>query len=321
MKSSHSESPGLSLVIPVYRNEESIGELLEVLSGFHARYGDRFEAILVVDGSPDDCWSLLRSGLRQRAIPSQVLLLSRNFGSFAAIRAGLGVARFEISAVMSADLQEPPELIHDLYLALATRKAELAVGVRSNREDGLLRNALSTLYWRLYRRWVMPSVPRGGVDVFACGAEVRVVLLALSEPNSSLIAQLFWVGFRRVEIPYERVKRAHGRSAWTLKRRFRYMLDSVFGFSDLPIMVLLWIGFIGVVASFIGGIVVLASWWSGGITVPGYTPVILGVLFIGSLLLMGQGIVGAYVWRTAENTKQRPLSIVASHEIIEQGSG
>jgi hypothetical protein len=98
------------------------------------------------------------------------------------------------------------------------------------------------------------------------------------------------------------------------------MLDSVFGFSDLPIMLLLWIGMVGVAASLIAAIIVLLFWFMGGISVAGYTPILLSILFVGSLLLTGQGIIGAYVWRAAENTKFRPLSIVASHEILGQGS-
>lgn len=136
----------------------------------------------------------------------------------------------------------------------------------------------------------------------------------MRESNSSLVAQLLWVGFRRAEIPYERQRRAKGKSAWTRSKRFRYMLDSVFSFSDFPIMALLWLGVAGVLFTSITSVTVLVSWWAGRITVPGYTPVILGVLFIGSLLIVGQGIVGAYVWRAAENTKMRPLSITALHE-------
>jgi glycosyltransferase involved in cell wall biosynthesis len=311
---------GLSLIVPVYKNEDDIHDLLCALEGFHSRHGAAFEAVLVVDGSPDQSWRLLRSGLDDLSIPSQLILLSRNFGAFSAIRAGLAVARFTITAVMSADLQEPPELIEDFYSLLSRKDAALAVGVRTTRDDPVVKRILSALYWRFYRRWVMPSLPRGGVDVFACTPPVRQVLLSLREPNSSLVAQLCWIGFNRIEIPYRRRKRARGKSAWTFRRRFRYMLDSVFGFSDLPIVLLLWIGMVGVAASLIAAIIVLLSWFMGGISVAGYTPILLSILFVGSLLLTGQGIVGAYVWRAAENTKLRPLSIVASHEVLGQGT-
>lgn len=305
--------PGLSLVVPVYKNEENIDDLLESLRVFATRY-QTFEAVLVVDGSPDRSWEMLRAGLKQRQIPAQLILLSRNFGAFAAIRRGMEVARYEVTAVMAADLQEPPELIDQFHAVISAGDADLAVGVRRARDDGWWRGLASNLYWRLYRRFVVPDVPRGGVDVFAMSNAVKEVVVSMRESNSSLVSQLLWVGFKRAEIPYERRRREKGRSAWTRRARFRYMLDSVFSFSDVPIMALLWMGLIGVLLTSVASVTVLVSWWAGRITVPGYTPLILGVLFIGSLLIIGQGIVGAYVWRAAENTKMRPLSVTALHE-------
>lgn len=309
-----SENPGLSIIVPVYRNAENIPDLLEVLEGFHSRYGDRFEAVLVVDGSPDQSWQILRSELAQRTMSAQLILLARNFGSFLAIRRGLESASHEVTAVMSADLQEPPELIDEFYRVLASDSADLAIGLRTDRKDGWLRGWLSNLYWWLFRRIVFAEVPRGGVDVFACNRVVRETLLSLQEHNTSLIGQLFWVGFRRLEVPYVRRARAKGRSSWSLRRRFRYMLDSFFAFSDLPLMILLWIGVLGVALSVVAAGVILVFWAVGRISVPGYTPTILSILFFGSVLIMGQGVVGAYVWRGSENAKTRPLSITAHEE-------
>lgn len=306
--------PGLTLIVPVYRNEENIEDLMEVLDNFHERYGADFEAVLVVDGSPDRSWQLLRSELSRRSMSAQLILLARNFGSFLAIRRGLEAASHEITAVMAADLQEPPELVDDFYAALSDGKADLAVGVRSGRSDGWIQQRLSSLYWGLFRRAVFPEVPKGGVDMFGCNSMVRSTLLQLQEPNTSLVGQLFWVGFRRVEIPYVRRPRQKGESGWSLRRRFRYMLDSFFAFSDLPIMVLLWMGALGLLFSLLGAVTVLAFWMMGRIDAPGYTATILVVLFIGSLLIAGQGIVGAYVWRASENSKRRPLSVTALEE-------
>lgn len=307
-------TPRLSLIIPVYRNEENIEDLMEVLDDFHHRYGADFEAVLVVDGSPDRSWQLLRSELSRRSMNAQLILLARNFGSFLAIRRGLEAASHEITAVMAADLQEPSELVDDFYAALAGGTADLAVGVRSGRSDGWVKQRLSSMYWGLFRRAVFPEVPKGGVDIFGCNSLVRNTLLQLREPNTSLVGQLFWVGFRRVEVPYVRRPRLKGKSGWSLRRRFRYMLDSFFAFSDLPIMALLWMGAIGLFFSLVGAVTVLAFWLMGRIDAPGYTATILVVLFIGSLLIAGQGIVGAYVWRASENSKRRPLSVTALEE-------
>ncbi len=306
--------PGLSLVIPIYQNEENIPGLLVVLEEFHNRYGDKFEAVLVVDGSPDQSWQLLRTNLTDRSIPAQLILLTRNFGSILAIRRGLEAAKYEITAVMAADLQEPPELIDQFYDALQRDEADLTIGVRESRDDPWFTQLFSNMYWGLFRRFVFADVPPGGVDIFACNSAVRQTLLELREHNTSLIGQLFWIGYRRLEVPYVRRRRLHGSSSWTFRRKFRYMLDSFFAFSDLPIMVLLWIGAGGIAISAAVSLLVLTFWLLGRIAVPGYTPLILAVLFTGSLLMAGQGIVGAYVWRGSENTKQRPLTVTAHKE-------
>lgn len=301
-----------SLVIPVYRNEDNVADLLVALAGL-ARSVSGFEAVLVVDGSPDRSADLLAAGLADAPYAWQLVELSRNFGSFAAIRQGLAMARGEYVAVMAADLQEPPELVERFFATLDADEADLVVAVRAARADPPLTTLTSRLYWGLYRRLVMPEMPAGGVDVFACNRAFRGALLGLEERNSFLIGQLFWLGFRRLEVPYERRARMAGVSAWKFRRRLRYMLDSVFAFSDLPISVLLWLGALGAGVSIIASSIVIAAWALGTVEVRGYVPVMLAVMFFGSLMVLGQGILGCYIWRVADNTKKRPLSVVLSH--------
>jgi hypothetical protein len=141
---------------------------------------------------------------------------------------------------------------------------------------------------------------------------VRDLLLSFNETNSALIGQLFWVGFRRNTVPYVRRRRIHGRSAWSIERKIRYMWDSVYSFSDLPIRLLMWIGATGIVLAGLLGITVVVARISGAVPVPGYAATVITVLFFGALNTLGLGIVGTYAWRTFENTKARPLSIVAA---------
>jgi hypothetical protein len=134
-------------------------------------------------------------------------------------------------------------------------------------------------------------------------------LVAFEEANGSLLGLLFWMGGRRKFIPYARRERQHGKSAWTLHKRFTYLLDSVFAFTDAPIRVLLVIGLFGVVISGLLGIVVLIAKLGGVVAVPGYAGTMLAILFFGGLNALGLGLVGNYAWRAYENTKHRPLSI------------
>ncbi|MDQ6881026.1 MAG: glycosyltransferase [Pseudomonadota bacterium] len=305
----------LSLVVPVYSNEGSIPDLLNAVASLARDINAPFETVFVVDGSPDRCYEILAAQLPSCTFSSQLVLLSRNFGSFAAIRAGMQTARGETFAVMAADLQEPPELVHTMWRILHSGDADVVVGVRNSRHDPWMSRLFSGLFWRLYRRYVVPDVPPGGVDVFACNKPFRDELLKLEERHSSLIAQVFWLGYRRQFVEYERRVRQHGASAWTFRKKLGYMMDSIFAFTDLPIRVLIRGGGIVAVLSGAFAIVIVLSRLAGLITVQGYAVTILAIVFFGALNLFGLGLVGSYAWRAYENTKARPLHVVLRRHI------
>ena len=194
------------------------------------------------------------------------------------------------------------------------------IGRREGRDDPTMTKASSTMFWRIYRKYVFPDMPDGGVDIFACSREVSDVVLALDESHSSLIGLLYWIGYRRVEVPYRRQERQHGVSGWSLKKKVRYLLDSVFSFTDIPLTVLVAVGAIGGIVTVIAGLVVFIAWLLGAVREPGYTPVMLVLLFSTFSLLTAHGIVGTYVWRAYENTKRRPSAIAMSRWKSEQGA-
>jgi glycosyltransferase involved in cell wall biosynthesis len=301
----------LSLVIPVYRNEDSLPELLTAVRALHRAANGDFEAVFVVDGSPDRCVDLLTEALPAAAFSAQLVVLSRNFGSFAAVRAGLAHARGSFFAVMTADLQEPPELMLEFVRLLQSGRYDVVVGVRRSRTDGFLTNLFSNLFWRLYRALVQREMPSGGVDVFACNSIFRDQLLRLGEHNTSLVGLICWLGFRCGDVLYDRRPRRFGRSAWSFARRVRYVLDSAFAFSDLPVRLLSLIGLAGMLSSVTLGAVVLAARLRGDIAVPGYAATVIAIMFFGGLNSLGLGLIGEYLWRTFENTKQRPTYVVA----------
>jgi glycosyltransferase involved in cell wall biosynthesis len=309
----------LSIIVPVYKNEASLPELLDRLGQLEFPPGIECRAVFVVDGSPDRSVQVLRERLAGWNRPATLVELSRNFGSFAAIRAGLEVAQGDYFAVMAADLQEPPELAVAFAEQLDSGEVDLVLGEREGRADPLGTRLSAGVFWWFYRRFVQSSMPPGGVDVFACNARVRDAILELHEANSSLVGLLLWVGFRRSTVGYQRLPRAEGKSSWTLAKKLRYMSDSIFSFTDLPVRMLLVAGFFGCVAVVAIAIAVLVSWAVGVVDVPGYTPIMLSILFVGGLLTFGLGIVGSYVWRTYDNTKRRPLTIEQSVEHYRQG--
>lgn len=300
-----------SVVLPVYKNETSIPRLLEALSNMNRQLDGEMEAVFVVDGSPDQSFALLRAALDQLEFPAQLLAHSRNFGSFPAIRTGLAAARGDYFGVMAADLQEPPELLIAFFKALVHDECDVAIGTRTGRNDPYASRLASGIFWGLYRRLVVHDMPEGGVDVFGCNRIFRDQLLKLEESRSSLIALIFWLGFRRKLVSYERLERLEGKSSWTFRKKVDYMMDSIFAFTDYPIRLLIRIGVIGCLLSVALGVLVLAGHLSGRIAVPGYAATMLAVLFFGMLNLLGLGLVGTYAWRGYENSKQRPLAVTS----------
>jgi len=303
-----------SLVIPVYNNADTLPRLLPACEGLWVQLARDLEVVFVVDGSPDASYRLLKEQLPNVRFASRLALLSRNFGSFSAIREGLRAANGRYFAVMAADLQEPPELVLSFFRALSEEPVDLVLGTRTSRADPLLSRLLSSLFWWVYRTVIEPQMPRGGVDVFGCNREFRDRLLALPESNSSLVGLLFWLGYRRKLISYARQPRLTGKSGWTFKKKLKYLFDSLFAFSDLPIRLLAFFGGLGLVASALVSVIVLIAKLLGLVAVPGYAATVLIVAFFSALNSFGLGVIGSYVWRTFENTKGRPLAIVMTTE-------
>jgi glycosyltransferase involved in cell wall biosynthesis len=306
-----------SVVVPVYGNAESLPELVRALAEVDRVVRERFstplEAVFVDDASPDESYKLLERLLPSVPFSSKLVLHARNFGSFAAIRTGLKIATGPYFGMIAADLQEPPELLVSFLTNLVTNENDIVVGIRIARDDPLASRALADLFWRFFRALVIREIPAGGVDLFGCNRQVRNELLKLEEANSSLVGLVFWLGFRRKEVPYERRVRKYGKSAWTFRRKFKYVVDSIFAFTDLPIRLLTLFGIVGVTISAVFGLIVLVARLLGEIDVPGYAAIILTVMFFSALNMMGIGIVGAYVWRSYENTKHRPLAVVRQY--------
>jgi len=306
--------PVYSVVIPVYKNYDSLPQVIARLEWLQENLDGVLEAVFVVDGSPDESALLLRQLLPQSSLQSQLICHSRNFGSFAAIRTGFLAARGDYVAAMAADLQEPVELVQEFFEKLETGNWDVAIGTRGKRHDPWLSRTMSKTYWSLYRRWVQADMPSGGVDIFATTRQVARNFDSLGESNSSLVGLLFWLGYRRVEITYTRSEREHGKSAWTFGKKLRYLLDSVFSFTSIPITAILVVGLAGSTVALIAAFVVFISWVYGEIPVPGYAAQMLVLLFATGSILFALGIVGTYVWRSFENTKNRPSSIVMLHE-------
>ena len=312
------KTPRYSVVIPVYGNEQTLPAVITRLEEVATHLEGVLEAVFVVDGSPDGSLGVLESLLPTATISSQIIVHSRNWGSFPAIRTGLASIRGRYVGVMAADLQEPPELMEQFFAALESCQVDVVVGRRESRGDPAVSSLMSRAFWASYRRVVNREIPPGGVDVFGCTADVAKQVLKLNEAHSSLVGLLYWVGYRRLEVPYARAARSDGRkSGWSMRKRVGYLMDSVFSFTAIPITILGVTGAIGLITTVVVAVVVLASWLAGRITSLGYTPLMLVILFSMFMILFALSVIGSYVWRAYENSKQRPVAIAASRKFFD----
>ncbi len=305
-----------SVITPVYRNAESIPRLIEEFKRIGALVETRFnipvEVIFVIDRSPDASYELLEEALPRAPFRSQLILHARNSGEYAALRTGLQAGKGAYFGTIAADLQDPAEILVSFLEVLVADKCDIAVGIRESRDDPAISRFYSNLFWRLSRTIVSRELPAGGVSIFGCNRKVRDELLKLEEAHTSLIGLVFWLGFRRCEVGYTRAARPYGKSAWTLRKKLTYMLDSFFGFTDLPIRILTLLGAIGVSFAVLFGIVTITMRLTSEFVVPGYAATIVVIMFFSALNLLALGLVGSYTWRAYENTKRRPLSIIQS---------
>lgn len=311
-------TPVFSLVVPIYKSESNIPQLLRDLGEICINVGVPMEVIFVVDGSPDNSWEILSNQSRLQGFSFKVLLLSRNFGAFSAVRCGLEESSGSVLAVMAADSQEPPSLIVSLFREVHDGGSDIAVGIREGRNDPLVTRILSRAFWSVFRILGGHAIPKRGVDVFAITEHVKLRLVQMNESSTSLIGLLYWMGFKRTEVLYSRQQRTTGRSSWSFRKRVKYALDSITSFSEAPIVLLVLMGLIGSIVALLLSIIVAIRQIVWSTEPAGYAPVMISILLVGSLVMIGLGLLGVYVWRIAETVRNRPHTLVWKREEFNQ---
>ena len=300
----------VSIVVPVFNNSDSIESLFTRFESLLSIFPDlEFEFIIVDDGSQDD--SLYKATLIAKGFNYNVVIIPhvRNFGSSAAIQTALSIASGDFALVMSADLQEPDSLFISMIQNSLTHDSSIIVGVRASRSDGVFSDLFSKLSWMILRVFMNRKLPRNGVDIFGCRREVLDYLNMMTEKNSSLIGKLYWLGFPIEEISYDRQIRTSGKSGWTFKKKQRYFFDSLFSFTNLPIALLQISGLFGLAFTSFLSLYILIEWRMNNIEFSGYVPIMLMIGFVYSINSLGLGILGSYIWRIFENSKNRPKAV------------
>lgn len=299
----------ISIVIPVYYNEDSLPILYERLNKVSGDIKDAlFEFIFVDDGSGDNSFSVIE-GLSKSDNRVKIVKLSRNFGSFVACLAGLNYARGDCAVIMAADLQDPPELIGQLYKKWENG-SKVVCAVRESREDGRIKVSLANIYYRLLRRIALKDMPQGGFDYALIDRKVVDVLVHMKEKNTSLMGQILWTGFNRDIIYYCKKERKHGKSMWTLSKKIKYFIDSFLAFSYFPIRAISLLGIVFAFFAFMFGIYIIFQKIFFSVSVQGFTTLIVVILFTAGIQMIMLGVVGEYLWRNFDETRKRPIFIV-----------
>ena len=303
----------LSIIVPLYNESESILHFIDELSTLYSNSSDT-EVIFVNDCSPDKSFDRIYENLEKVDYKVKILNHSKNLGSFAAMRTGLIEAKGKFFSIMTADLQEPPELIVSFFKSLTLNEYDVVIGQRENRNDAdpLISRAFSSTFWWIYNKTIFKDVPPGGFDVFGCNRKFRDQLISINETRSSLIGQILWLGFRRKFIKYSRIERKDNKkSGWTFIKKIDYALDSFFSFSNLPVTLIVVIGFFSFLFLLCLFFFLIFSEKATFNDVD-YLSVFFVILAANIINILSTGIIGIYVWRTYENSKRRPVSIVAT---------
>ena len=300
----------ITIIVPVYYNELNLPDTIPQLLALEEKLnGYKLELIFVDDGSKDQSLGILLD--YQKRFPNQIKLvkLTRNFGTMAALQAGLTVATGDCIGVIAADLQDPPELFLEMVRHWE-QGVKAIFAVRSDREESLIQKAFSNLYYALIRRFAVPGYPAGGFDFFLVDRQVVEGVNKIKEKNSNLMTLVFWLGYQAVFIPYVRRKRVKGESRWTFGKKIKLFVDTFVSFSYFPIRLFSFLGIIYAVISFSYGAFIFFSWLSYGIEVQGWVPMMLVLTFTAGLQMTLLGILGEYLWRTLDEARGRPLFVI-----------
>ncbi|HJR79980.1 MAG TPA: glycosyltransferase family 2 protein [Anaerolineales bacterium] len=303
----------ISIIVPVFNNASSLPDLLERFQALAAKNAnDQFEFIFVDDGSLDNSFSVLES-LLQKDARIQIVKLSRNFGSNAALLAGLGHTRGDAVAAIAADLQDPPELINDMLLDWR-QGHKVVLAARQSRDDEFLTTLLADTFYSLFRRFAIKTMPEHGFDFFLIDRQVCNLINEIQENNAYLMGLILWLGFSPKVIYYHRQAREkrYGQSMWTTAKKIKYFLDSFVAFSYFPVRAASVIGIVLSAAGLVYAAIVIALRLATSVQPEGWASLMIVVLIVSGVQMLMIGILGEYLWRNLDETRRRPRFIVES---------
>ncbi|MCU0346568.1 MAG: glycosyltransferase family 2 protein [Saprospiraceae bacterium] len=305
--------PTLSIIIPCYFNEENIPITTATLIDNERNFppDTQFEYVLVDDGSKDATFQAITRFYEQYPHKVKAVKLASNVGSHNAILAGMHHATGDCCAMLAADLQDPPELIVQMY-AYWRKGIKLVLANRTEREkESFSQRFFANTFHRLIQRLALKNVPDGGFDLVLFDKTLKDEIVRMGEKNTHILYLLVWLGYDYVNIPYKRRERELGVSRWTLSKKVKLLIDSFIAFSFVPIRAISAIGLLlGSVAFLYATFVVLGRLTGWIPVVEGWSSLMVVLLFVSAFQMVALGIIGEYVWRTLDASRKRPNFVV-----------
>jgi glycosyltransferase involved in cell wall biosynthesis len=304
----------LSVIIPIYNEEANIAALYTRLGGVLDPMGLQYEFIFVNDGSRDKSLALVQNlALRDQRV--RYIDFSRNFGHQIAVTAGLDLAAGQTAVIIDADLQDPPELIPQLYQKLQEGYEVVYAKRRSRQGESAAKKLTAKLFYRLLASITNISIPVDTGDFRIISRKVVDALKQMPEQNKFIRGQISWIGYRQTYIEYDRAERAGGETGYTYRKMIKLALDGITGFSDAPLKAATISGFF---VSAVAFLVMLYTLYARFVTKdyePGWASLMISILFLGGVQLIAVGIIGEYIARLSANVRQRPLYIISDTNI------
>ncbi|WP_169083622.1 glycosyltransferase family 2 protein [Paenibacillus sp. PL91] len=298
-----------SIVIPIYFNELNIPHTIPRLKRLQDLIPTfDLEFIFVDDGSKDKSLELLLTE-RENDTRIKVIKLSKNFGSMSAIQAGLQHATGDCVGIISADLQDPPELFEKMIESWE-KGNKVVLATRSGRNEGFSQRLFSNSYYYLMRRFALKGYPNGGFDFVLLDKQVVTEINKIGEKNTNIMSLIYWLGYSQDTLSYVRQEREHGKSKWTLSKKVKLFVDSFVSFSYAPIRVMSVVGIFTAILSFLYGLFVIYNALFGSIPLQGWATIIALITFLLGLIMVMLGIIGEYLWRILDESRKRPAFII-----------
>jgi len=298
----------ISIIIPVYFNSDTLLLLYEDMKEKILHKIGAYEIVMVDDGSEDNSWEVMNQ-IRERDEHVKCIRLSRNFGEHAALLAGLSHCSGDCAVTKQADLQEDSELILEMYESWK-RGNKVVLAVRAQRDDSAVKKFFANMYYGIVRKFIEKKMPVGGFDCYLLDRQVIEVLQMLDEKNSALTLQVLWAGFQSEKIYFHRKDREIGQSRWTLSKKFKLVMDSMMSFSYFPIRFMSGVGAVCAMISFLWIIGVILERLIVGTPIAGWASLMCLILFSTGMILLMLGILGEYLWRTLDASRNRPPFLI-----------